>query len=321
METQATTPFKPSDAVIETTTLVVDDAPVAVDNDGAITHLTRLTVPAIPTASDLMEPAKMALDSMKITTVNSAAEAEFALEDLRGVKSSLADLEARRTAITAPLNDKVKEVNNIFRPAREAYEEAERLGKSLLLDFDRREAQRVENERRAAAAAAEAERQRLQKIADDAQRAADEEAARLREVADKAQRDAEAAIAAGNADAAEAATAAQVQAEASARQVQAEASATAQVMEQTSQAISSAALHVVRPATTARKGASNRSKWVASITDKATALRHIAADPSLHNMVEFNMSALNKLADAQREGFNLPGMQALQEFSLGVKKA
>lgn len=315
METQNTTPFKPSNAVM------ADDTAIAVDGDGVITQLTQLTFPAVPTASELMEPAQMALDAMKITTVNSAAEAEFALEDLRGVKSALADLETRRTAITGPMNDKLKEVNGIFRPAREAYEEAERLGKSLLLDFDRREAQCVENERRAAAAAAEAERQRLQKIADDAQRAADEEAERLRKAAEALKKEASDAIAAGNAEAAEAATVAQVQAETAANEVQTQAVATAQVMQQTSQAIATAALHVVRPATTARKGASNRSKWVATITDKATALKHIAATPSLHNMVEFNMSALNKLADAQQAGFDIPGMTSVQEFSLGVKKA
>ncbi|PRF55371.1 hypothetical protein [Burkholderia multivorans] len=88
--------------------------------------------------------------------------AALAAQDLAKVKELAKSVEAERRKITDPLNAAVKAVNDLFRPATTYLEQAERVLKSGLLQFN----QKVEAENRArqaqAEAAARAERERME---------------------------------------------------------------------------------------------------------------------------------------------------------------
>jgi len=68
----------------------------------------------------------------KITTPETAIAAG---EDLKAVKSLAKQVEAKRTAITGPLNKALKEVNALFRPAKGWLKEAEGILKGEILRF------------------------------------------------------------------------------------------------------------------------------------------------------------------------------------------
>lgn len=94
--------------------------------------------------------------SSKIT---SSEKALATGEDLKEIKKLRKELEQKRTSITAPINKALKEINALFKPAKDWLSQAERLMKTELLEYQ------TEQER----------------IAQEAQRKADEEARKERE--------------------------------------------------------------------------------------------------------------------------------------------
>lgn len=94
--------------------------------------------------------------SSKIT---SSEKALATGEDLKEIKKLRKELEQKRTSITAPINKALKEINALFKPAKDWLSQAERLMKTKLLEYQ------TEQER----------------IAQEAQRKADEEARKERE--------------------------------------------------------------------------------------------------------------------------------------------
>jgi hypothetical protein len=67
--------------------------------------------------------------------VRNAEEKEFAAEGLRLVKAWHAALEEQRTAITGPMNQSLRGVNDLFRPMKTALEEAERTVKRRIAGY------------------------------------------------------------------------------------------------------------------------------------------------------------------------------------------
>lgn len=72
---------------------------------------------------------------LKGLSVINEAEQEFAAEILRDVKAKHTALEKKRKAITGPLNQVLKEVNDLFRPVRLALEQSEFLLKGKIATF------------------------------------------------------------------------------------------------------------------------------------------------------------------------------------------
>ena len=60
---------------------------------------------------------------------------EFAAEIIQDVKAKHKALEVKRKAITVPMNTALKEVNNLFRPVREALEKGERILKGKIVAY------------------------------------------------------------------------------------------------------------------------------------------------------------------------------------------
>ncbi len=97
--------------------------------------------------------------SWKITTPETAIAAGG---DLKLIKGLAKELEAKRTAITGPLNKALKEVNSLFRPAKTWLKEAEGILKGEILRFQA-EQERIAREAQAKAdAEARKEREKLE---------------------------------------------------------------------------------------------------------------------------------------------------------------
>lgn len=65
-----------------------------------------------------------------------SSEAAIAVgEDLKSIKSLAREIEDKRTSITGPINQALKEVNAFFKPAQEWLTQAERTLKGKLLEF------------------------------------------------------------------------------------------------------------------------------------------------------------------------------------------
>lgn len=98
-------------------------------------------------------------------TVTDAASNVEAARMLSLVKGRAKEIDTLRRSMTRPLDDSKKRIMDMFRPVEQDLADAEQHVKGVMLEWDRAERQRLDQERAAAAA----ERQRL---ADEAMRAA-----------------------------------------------------------------------------------------------------------------------------------------------------
>ncbi len=118
----------------------------------------------------------------KITTPEMAVASA---EDLRVVKALARQVNEKRLAITRPLNDALKEVNALFKPAKDWLSEAEAVLKGKLLEFQN-EQDRIARELQAVAnAKARKEREKLERRAAKAEaKGKDDKAEELRQTAE-----------------------------------------------------------------------------------------------------------------------------------------
>jgi len=89
--------------------------------------------------------------------IRDANDQEFAVEVLRDVKARHNELEKRRTVITKPMNQALREVNNLFRPLKDALEQGERILKLKIAKYQQEQERRNEQALLAAAEAATSE--------------------------------------------------------------------------------------------------------------------------------------------------------------------
>ncbi len=121
-------------------------------------------------------------EDYKITTAKLAVSAG---DDLKAVKALAKQLEEKRTAITQPLNQALREINALFKPAKDWLKQAEHLLKDKLLAYQA-EQDRVARELQAKAEAlARKEREKLERRAAKAEaKGKAEKAEVLRQVAE-----------------------------------------------------------------------------------------------------------------------------------------
>ncbi|MEX3929782.1 hypothetical protein AB4Y36_38225 [Paraburkholderia sp. BR10936] len=93
---------------------------------------------------------------------------EFAAHQLREYKQQYEALEARRVAITGPMNIALRNVNALFKPVMDRLDEASRTLRSRMLDWTRKEQQRIAEENAARERAARATREALEARAREA---------------------------------------------------------------------------------------------------------------------------------------------------------
>ena len=105
--------------------------------------------------------AQRALAGAADFTVDSDDMLEAAGDDLRAIKALQKNVEAQRTAITVPLNQALKAINDLFRPAGEYLAKAETTLKGAMLTYTTEQQRRAEEARRRAEELARQERERL----------------------------------------------------------------------------------------------------------------------------------------------------------------
>lgn len=146
------------------------------------TSLIALTVERPDEA--LFKQSKKYLDYAKDYEIISPERALAAGDDLKEIKSLARQLEAKRTAITRPINKALKEINSLFKPAKFWLSQAEILTKGKLLAYQAEQDQIAAEAQRQADEAARKERVKLEKAADlAAQAGMDDRADELQEEA------------------------------------------------------------------------------------------------------------------------------------------
>ncbi len=133
----------------------------------------------------LFHESEEALQIARVQKIASPEMAVAAAEDLKDVKALARQVNEKRLAITRPLNDALKEVNALFKPAKEWLSEAEAVLKGKLLEFQN-EQDRIARELQAEAdALAKKEREKLERRAAKAEaKGKAEKAEVLRQVAE-----------------------------------------------------------------------------------------------------------------------------------------
>lgn len=66
----------------------------------------------------------------------------------------------------------------------------------------------------------------------------------------------------------------------------------------------------------AASGAAAATTWSAQVVDMGALIEFIAVNPQYRNLVLPNETALNALARAQKEGFNMPGVRAVSKVNI-----
>lgn len=267
-------------------------------------------------AADLQRESR-ALELARQYVIDSPDMARAANDELRDIKRRLKVVDDWHEKFLAPLKQLRETTESFFGPARKALKEAEQHLKAALLEFQRKEDERIAAERREREEAERRARQEAERVAAAERARAEAKAAEERRKAEEAERARLKAVAEGNARAAAAAAAEAAKAQERAAQAIENGEAKAAHAQLEAAAVAQAAAPVQQQ--TALAGFGTRENWVAEfapgqdedsvkvaiVTAIATARR---AD--LLAVLALDMKAVQRIAKAQKKHFNVPGMVA-----------
>jgi hypothetical protein len=243
--------------------------------------------------------------------VDSEIMQAIAADDLKAIKALQQRVEEKRTAITRPLNQAIKAINDLFRAPKEYLDQAERTLKAAILDFTAEQEKIAAQARRQADEAARLERELLAEQQREQQRLARQS----QESAQRAQLQAQAAAANGDAEAAALAREQARHHAAAAETAQAEADAAAQTAEVIT-------MQVAVPAPAKLSGISGRTTYCAQVTDLMTLVQAVANGSAPLQCVCADEKFLAAQARAFRQAGPLyPGVTALAQRSLAARAA
>jgi DNA repair exonuclease SbcCD ATPase subunit len=270
------------------------------------------------------EQALVAAKTFPVPTT--AAEYQSAADQLRAIKTRAASLESWREKLKKPILEAGRAIDAFFKAPQQFLADAEKAIKTSMLTYDRRQQQLREEAERLAAEAARKEQERLQAQAAKAEAAArakreeeERKAREKREIEEAKARKLEEAGRAEEADRRRAAaqeaeqrrmeaaaeTERQRIAEADAKRLAAETMPTAPVIHMETQKVA---------------GISTREVWSAEVTDKMKLIRAVAAGEAPAELLDINMSTLNRLAKALKGGLSYPGIRAVSEKNMAAAR-
>ncbi len=245
----------------------------------------------------LATEAQKQLTNAKDYVIDSPTMFELASEDLMKVKALQKDVEAKRTAITGPINQAVKAINDLFRAPKEFLDQAESTLKRAMVTYSNEQERLAAEARRKAEEEARIERERLAKI--------EREQA---EAAAKAQAEAQAAAEAGDKEAA-------------AKAMQ----AAQEAQEQAAMAAMTANVVTVTPAVEAPakvSGISSRSTFSAEVIDLMELVKAVAEGKAPIECIAPDTKFLGAQARAFKKAGQLyPGVLAKEERSIAARAA
>jgi len=254
--------------------------------------------------------AQRALSGAEDFTVDSDEMLEAAGDDLRAIKALQKSVETQRTTITAPLNQVLRAVNDLFRPAGQYLEQAEVKLKGAMLTYTTEQHRKAEEARRKAEAEAAAERARLA----EEQRRQETIAREAAQAAERAAKEAAEAAARGDA---EAAAAAQEQA-----RVQSEAAQQANTEAQAAEVTAAVVSMPVAVAAPAKVTGISTSKSVDFVVEDLHALvKHVAEHPELITLLMVDQVKLRAQVRATGMNTKLPGVRVFVKQSMSARAA
>ena len=277
--------------------------------------ITGVVIPA--DVQEMIERESAVVSLANALIVTNEAEAKQATEFQTRARKAEQELEAKRVAITKPMDDARSKVMDLFRRPIEALGQAKRIAKAKVdayLEAERRKAeaiaarQREEAERERQRIAAEARKKEEQAAA--ARAKAEQEARDRQREAEEAEQRRQTAIAEGNAKAAaqaaaeaaraiEQAQSALVAGHAKADELQSQASAKMEV--------ASNIAVMTAPEPVGIKGHSGRTVYGCEVFDVKLLVADIVAGKAPYNLVEPNETALRQRAQSEKEEFKLGG--------------
>lgn len=255
----------------------------------------------IPEASGLMAEVNRQITPADQWEVVDQATSELATAEVRNIKAIGKAFDDKRKELVGPLNDTVKKINDLFKPAIEHCASEEQKLKSKLLTYAEAERKKAEEAQRIAEQAARAAREQ-------AEREAAALAAKAREESDRLAAEAKAAAEAGNAE------------QAAALAMQATQTVQA-AQEQAAQAVAVASVATVTPISApVTKGLSTRKNYKARVTDKAALVKWIVNErPELLSLIDINETALNAQAKSLEENLKWPGVEVFNQPIAAVR--
>lgn len=235
-----------------------------------------LAVKSDPQALAAPTDARHMLDIALSYEIDGPDMLDAAAAELSAIVKRKKEITEKRLEITRPLDAAKKAIMDFFAGPLDLLEQAERTLKGGMLEYERKERERIAAERRAAEEKAARERAEAERQAREA-----EEAARK-------------AAQAGNQEAAQ-----QLAAEAEAAREQVELALVAPTM----------------PIADAPKasGASFRGTWKGRITDKAKLIAAASTRPELQGLLKVDESALNAMARAVKDSAPIPGVEFYED--------
>jgi hypothetical protein len=250
----------------------------------------------LPDSAQLTHRAQNALAFVQGMAVVDGESYELAAEELLAIKARATRLEAQRTSITKPMNDALRAVNALFKPAAELLDQAERAIKGKLIGYDVEQAEIRAAKQRKADELAAAERTRLAAAAAELEAAA-------RAQAEAAQ----AAQAAGDMASAEIATAAAQRAHAEAANVATEA-----------QLIVAAPPAMPEPVKVA--GLSTSRKVTFAVDNLHALIVHVAAHPELVQLLAPDLVRLRGYVTGLGLACKLPGVRVFEDTTMSARR-
>jgi membrane protein involved in colicin uptake len=263
------------------------------------------------TAVILAGQAQAALTSATDLVIDSPTMYELASEELRNIKTLQKTVEEKRTAITGPLNQALKAVNDLFRAPKEYLEQAESACKRSMITYTTEQERIAAEARRVAEEAARKERELLAAAQREQERIAREAA----EASARAQREAQEAAARGDQEAAARAQEESRQQAEAAQSAQAEAQAAAMTAE-----VVTITPTVSEPAKVV--GISGRVNYSAQVDDLMTLVKAVAEGKAPIQCLCADEKFLGAQARAfKKAGPLFPGVTAVAERGISARAA
>ena len=282
-----------------TTEIALTPAASAAATGEVVRAATRTLVVTGPDIQSLLQFVSADLEIAPTMVIDSPDMATEMLEMLGRLSTVSSAIEAERKERGQPLRDTLQWLMDGYSPTRDMLDGVIKDGKEKLTAYNRK----VADEKRQREAA-EAEKRRA-----DAAAAAAAEAAAIAAAA-QTLADANAARAAGSEQVANA--------------METDAMVAVDTARQTAQ-VAARAVFTAPVRTVAAKVKGTSVKWTGEVTNKSALICHIAerikaSDLSLESLLDVSMTTLNGLARMQEDRMNIPGVRAVCEDKISVRK-
>lgn len=236
----------------------------------------------LPDKQELITEPQQMLEVAKRFVIDSPIMYQIATDELVTIKRKIKLIEAKEDEITKPLQESLKATKAHFKPALELLKSCESFYKDAMRRFQIAESERIARERKA-------QEEETKRIMLEKQKEAEEKARAENE-----------------------------RLKLEAQELEQKTGQKVEVQEVLPEIVEPVLLPEVAQATKAQ-GASVRTKTKVRLINKSELIKYISNNSMFENLVDVNQTALNALAKAQGDLFNIPGVEAYQEKEIAIR--